>query len=139
MPNVEFSRSFHVTFTENHWFYQLKGTEYFEKLIFPYLDQIKENIGYPKEQMSLVIKYIKYIIYIYIYNIYNIYICIHIYIYICTIHTIYVSISISKYPKVMILKLKSKYKHCWSKKGFKKTFWDFYKVNGQSREIFMDL
>ena len=125
LPNVEFSRSFHVTYPENHGLYQLKGTEYFEKLIFPYLDQIKENIGYPKKQMSLVIKYIKYIIhiYIYIYNIiYNIYMYIYIYINRCTIYTIYVSISISKYPKIMILKLKSKYKRCWSKKGFKKPF-----------------
>ena len=75
--------------------------------------------------MSLVIKYIKYIIYIYIYIyniIYNIYMYIYIYINRCTIYTIYVSISISKYPKIMILKLKSKYKRCWSKKGFKKPF-----------------
>ena len=28
---------------------------HFEKVIFPLLDQIKERMGYPKEQMSLVI------------------------------------------------------------------------------------
>ena len=33
----------------------MKVTEHFEKVIFPFLDQIKERMGYPKEQMSLVI------------------------------------------------------------------------------------
>ena len=33
----------------------MKATEHFEKVIFPYLDQNKENMGCPKEQMSLVI------------------------------------------------------------------------------------
>ena len=55
LSNVEIPRSFHVTYTENHWSNQLKATEHFEKVIFPALDQIKENMAYPKEQMSLVI------------------------------------------------------------------------------------
>ena len=50
-----FPRSFHVTYTKNHWSNQVKVTEHFEKVIFPFLDQIKERMGYPKEQMSLVI------------------------------------------------------------------------------------
>ena len=53
-PNVEFPRSFHVMYTEKYWPNQLKATEHLEKVIFPYLGQIKENIAYPKEQMSLV-------------------------------------------------------------------------------------
>ena len=40
---------------KNHWSNQVKVTEHFEKVIFPFLDQIKERMGYPKEQMSLVI------------------------------------------------------------------------------------
>ena len=41
LPKFRFPRSFHVT-------------EHFEKVIFPFLDQIKERMGYPKDQMSLV-------------------------------------------------------------------------------------
>ena len=55
LPKFTFPRSFHVTNTKNHWSNQVKVTEYFEKVIFPFLDQIKERMGYPKEQMSLVI------------------------------------------------------------------------------------
>ena len=50
LPNVEFSRLFHVVHTENFWSNQLKATEYFEKVIFQYLDQIKENMAYPKSK-----------------------------------------------------------------------------------------
>ena len=33
----------------------MKATEYFEKAIFPYVDQIKENMTYQKQKMSLMI------------------------------------------------------------------------------------
>ena len=46
---------FHVTNTENQWPNQLKATEHFQKVIFPYLHQIKENMTYPKEQILMVI------------------------------------------------------------------------------------
>ena len=36
--------NFHVTFNENHWSNQLKATEYFQKLIVHYMDQIRENM-----------------------------------------------------------------------------------------------
>ena len=55
LPKFTFPRSFYVTYTKNHWSNQVKVTEHFEKVIFPFLDQIKERMGYPKEQMSLVI------------------------------------------------------------------------------------
>ena len=55
LPKFTFSRSFHVTYTKNHWSNQVKVTEHFEKVIFPFLDQSIERMGYPKEQMSLVI------------------------------------------------------------------------------------
>ena len=55
LPKFTFPRSFHVTCTKNHWSNQVEVTEHFEKVIFPFLDQIKERMGYPKEQMSLVI------------------------------------------------------------------------------------
>ena len=55
LPKFPFPRSFHVTYTKNHWSNQVKVTEHFEKVIFPFLDQIKERKGYPKEQMLLVL------------------------------------------------------------------------------------
>ena len=55
LPKFTFPRSFHVTYTKNYLSNQVKVTEHFEKVIFPFLDQIKERMGYPKEQMSLVI------------------------------------------------------------------------------------
>ena len=33
----------------------MKATEHFEKAIFPYVDQIKENMTYQKQKMSLMI------------------------------------------------------------------------------------
>ena len=55
LPNVEFPRSFHLTYTKNYWLNQLKATKHFEKVIFPYLYQIIENMVFPKDQMLLVI------------------------------------------------------------------------------------
>ena len=55
LPNVEFPRSFHLTYTKNYWLNQLKATKHFEKVIFPYLYQIIENMIFPKDQMLLVI------------------------------------------------------------------------------------
>ena len=55
LPKFTFPHSFHVTYTKNHWSNQVKVTEHFEKVIFPFLDQIKERMGYPKEQILLVI------------------------------------------------------------------------------------
>ena len=42
-------------YTENHWSNQTKATEHFEKVIFPYLEKIKVQKGYLKEEMLLVI------------------------------------------------------------------------------------
>ena len=55
LPNVEFPRSFHLKYTKNQWLNQLKATKHFEKVIFPYLHQIIENMVFPKDQMLLVI------------------------------------------------------------------------------------
>ena len=40
-------RSFNVTFTGSHWSNTQKAMEHFETVIFPYLNRIKENNGYP--------------------------------------------------------------------------------------------
>ena len=55
LPKHKFPRSFHVTFTPNHWSNTEKSVEYFKHIIFPYLEKVKEETGYPEEQKSLVI------------------------------------------------------------------------------------
>ena len=55
LPNFQFPRTFQVTYTENHWSNQAKAIEPFEKVIFPYLEKIKVQKGYLKEEMLLVI------------------------------------------------------------------------------------
>ena len=44
-PKFTFPRSFHVTYTKNHWSNKVKVTEHFEKVIFPFLDQSKNAWG----------------------------------------------------------------------------------------------
>ena len=55
LPNFQFPRTFQITYAENHCSNQAKAIEHFEKAIFPYLEKIKVQKRYPKEQMSLVI------------------------------------------------------------------------------------
>ena len=38
----------------SHWSNQTKAIEYFEKVIFPNMEKIKVQKGYPKRQMLLV-------------------------------------------------------------------------------------
>ena len=40
---------------ENRWSNQTKAIEHFEKVVLPFLQKIKVENGYPKEQMSLII------------------------------------------------------------------------------------
>ena len=53
--NQQRNPSFSVTFTENHWSNTEKSVEYFEDIIFPYLEDIKRDKDYPSEQHSLII------------------------------------------------------------------------------------
>ena len=55
LPKFEFPSSFSVTFTENHWSNTEKSIEFFEEIIFPYLEKVKNENGYPEEQHSLLI------------------------------------------------------------------------------------
>ena len=54
-PKYEFSPSFHVTFSANHWLNTEKTMEYFEHVIFPYFERQRKAKGYPTDQVSLVI------------------------------------------------------------------------------------
>ena len=53
-PKFDFSKCFDVTFTPNHWSNNEKCISLFKK-IFPYLRSKKEELGYPKEQYSLIV------------------------------------------------------------------------------------
>ena len=53
LPKSKFPNSFSVTFTENHWSNTDKSVEFFEEIIFPYLDKVKKENRYPNEQYSL--------------------------------------------------------------------------------------
>ena len=55
LPKYEFPASFSVGFTKNHWSNTDKSIEFFDEIIFPYLQQVKEEKGLPQEQHSLVI------------------------------------------------------------------------------------
>ena len=48
-------QSFSVTFSENHCSNTEKSVEFFEEIIFPYLKKVKEEKGFPNEQLSLII------------------------------------------------------------------------------------
>ena len=55
LPKFKFLNSFSVTFTENHWSNTDKSVEFFEEIIFPYLDKVKKENRYPNEQYSLIV------------------------------------------------------------------------------------
>ena len=50
----DFPDFFSARFTINHWSYIRKIMEFFNKIIFPYLEKVKEEKGFPKEEHSLV-------------------------------------------------------------------------------------
>ena len=55
LPKFKFPNSFLVTFIENYWSNTDKSVEFFEEIIFPYLDKVKKENRYPNEQYSLIV------------------------------------------------------------------------------------
>ena len=55
LPKFDFPKYFDVTFIPNHWSNYEKCVSLFKKIIFPYLKSKKEELGYPKEQYSLIV------------------------------------------------------------------------------------
>ena len=53
--NYDFPKGFNVTYSPNHWSNTEKSVELFQKVMFPYLKNVKLSKKYPKEQMSLII------------------------------------------------------------------------------------
>ena len=55
LPKYDFPNRFDVTFTPNHWSSFDMCVSLFEKIIILYLKEKKEELGYPKEQYSLIV------------------------------------------------------------------------------------
>ena len=55
LPEYDFPNCFDVTFGPNHWSSFEKCASSFEKIVFPYLKTKKKELGYPKEQYSLIV------------------------------------------------------------------------------------
>ena len=55
MTAYDFPKGFNVTYSPNHWSNTGKSVELFQKVIFPYLKNVKLSKKYPKGQMSLII------------------------------------------------------------------------------------
>ena len=55
LPKFKIPKEFHVTYTKNNWSNFEKCVELFKKVIFPYLQAKKKELGYPEEQYSLII------------------------------------------------------------------------------------
>ena len=55
LPKYDFPISFGVGFTKNHWSNTDKSIEVFDEVIFPYIQQVKEEKGLPQDQHPLVI------------------------------------------------------------------------------------
>lgn len=54
-PNVTFPKHWHITHTPNHWSNTESMIEYADKLLIPFLNQKKKDLGLPKEQKSLLV------------------------------------------------------------------------------------
>ena len=55
LAKYDFPVSFSVGFTKNHWSNTDKSIEFFDEIIFPYLQQVKEEKALPQQQHLLVI------------------------------------------------------------------------------------
>ena len=45
LPKYDFPVSFSVGFTKNHWSNTDKSIDFFDEIVFPYLQQVKEEKG----------------------------------------------------------------------------------------------
>ena len=55
LPNYEFPSSWHITKTEKHWSNEHSMRDYFEKIIFPYIDEKRSELKLSNEQPALLI------------------------------------------------------------------------------------
>ena len=52
---IKFPSGFDVTHSLNHWSNKEPANQYIREIIIPYVDKIKEELGLPKHQKSLLI------------------------------------------------------------------------------------
>ena len=50
-----FLKGFNVTFIKNHWSNEEKALELLNKIIFPYIDNVKERLALPSDQKAMLI------------------------------------------------------------------------------------
>jgi tellurite resistance protein len=55
LPCVEFPANWHVTATPNHWCNEVTTLDYVQKIIIPYINKKKKELGMPATRSSLVI------------------------------------------------------------------------------------
>ena len=55
LPKHHFPDGFNVTYSENHWSNMEKSLEFFNEVIFPQIERIKQEENLPSEQVSLVL------------------------------------------------------------------------------------
>ena len=55
LPKYKFPKEFSVTYTKNQWSNLEKCVDLFKKIMLPYLRAKKIELGYPQEQISLII------------------------------------------------------------------------------------
>ena len=53
--NVIFPKGFNITFTKNHWSNEEKALELLNKIIFPYIENVKERLDLPSDQKAMLI------------------------------------------------------------------------------------
>ena len=49
LPKYDFPVKFFVGFTKNHWSNTDKSMKFFDEIVFPYLQQVKEEKGLPQD------------------------------------------------------------------------------------------
>ena len=53
--NLIFPKGFNITFKKNHWSNEEKALELLNKIIFPYIDNVKERLALPSDQKAMLI------------------------------------------------------------------------------------
>ena len=52
---IEFPHGFHITHSPNHWSNEELAIEHISKIVIPYVEKMKEDLGLPNDQKSLLI------------------------------------------------------------------------------------
>ena len=50
LPKYDFPESWYITYTPKHWANKTTSKEYVEKIIIPYVEKVRQNLGMDKSQ-----------------------------------------------------------------------------------------